>query len=145
MFHSIYKSYFQVLLCCLIVLALASLISAQRNNNRFNNRQNSRQNRQNNGNRGNNNNRNVGNNRNRGNAGRQNRQNNRNQTPNRNPVINGGRFRATPANARDKLGNEVYPGCNGTVCLPEARLCANRKQKRECVVVVLVIFSKFLF
>ena len=112
-----------MLLCCLIVLALATLISAQRNN-RFNNRQN----RQNNGNRGNN--RNVGN-RNRQNAGRNNRQNNRNQTPNRNPVINGGRFRATPANARDKLGNQVYPGCNGTVCLPEARLCANRKQKRE--------------
>ena len=136
---------FQVLLCCLIVLALASLISAQRNNNRF--RNNNRQNRQNNGNRGNNNNRNVANNnRNRQNAGRsQNtrQNNNRNQTPNRNPVINGGRFRATPANSRDRLGNEVYPGCNGTVCLPEARLCANRKQKRECV--VFGIFSKFLF
>ena len=120
-----------MLLCCLIVLALATLISAQRNN-RFNNRQN----RQNNGNRGNN--RNVGN-RNRQNAGRNNRQNNRNQTPNRNPVINGGRFRATPANARDRLGNEVYPGCNGTVCLPEARLCANRKQKRELLLYFLKI------
>lgn len=38
-------------------------------------------------------------------------------------------FRATPANARDGLGNEVYPGCNGTVCLPEANLCAARKTK----------------
>ena len=124
-----------MLLCCLIVLALATLISAQRNN-RFNNRQN----RQNNGNRGNNN-RNVGN-RNRQNAGRNNRQNNRNQTPNRNPVINGGRFRATPANARDKLGNQVYPGCNGTVCLPEARLCANRKQKRELLLLLFLWFSQ---
>ena len=38
-------------------------------------------------------------------------------------------FVATPANARDGLGNEVYPGCNGTVCLPEATLCAGRKNK----------------
>ena len=50
---------------------------------------------------------------------------------NQNPLINNGRFRATPANARDKLGNEVYPGCNGTVCLPEANLCARRKNKRK--------------
>merc|ERR1719219_3219031 len=40
-----------------------------------------------------------------------------------------GRFRATPANARDVTGNEVYPGCNGTVCLPVAQQCAIRKQK----------------
>ena len=39
------------------------------------------------------------------------------------------RFRATPANGRDASGNEVYPGCNGTVCLPIAQQCAVRKQK----------------
>ena len=44
---------------------------------------------------------------------------------------NNGNFRATPADARDKLGNEVYPGCNGTVCLPVAQLCSQRKQKRK--------------
>ncbi|XP_040571052.1 uncharacterized protein [Lepeophtheirus salmonis] len=38
-------------------------------------------------------------------------------------------FRATPSNARDTLGNEVYPGCNGTVCLPEANLCSTRKER----------------
>lgn len=38
-------------------------------------------------------------------------------------------FRATPANSRDSTGNEVYPGCNGTVCLPVAEQCAQRKQK----------------
>merc|ERR1719322_2093790 len=42
-----------------------------------------------------------------------------------------GRFRATPANARDASGNEVYPGCNGTVCLPIAQQCAIRKQKKR--------------
>jgi len=38
-------------------------------------------------------------------------------------------FRATPATARDASGNEVYPGCNGTVCLPIAQQCARRQQK----------------
>ncbi len=42
---------------------------------------------------------------------------------------NNNNFRATPANARDAFGTEVYPGCNGTVCLPDATLCARRKQK----------------
>ena len=98
---------------CLVLLAFTALTAGQRNN-RFNNNRG-------NNNRGNN----RGNNRfnnNRGNNGR---------AVNQNPVINGGRFRATPANARDKLGSEVYPGCNGTVCLPEARLCSIRKNKRE--------------
>ena len=31
--------------------------------------------------------------------------------------------------ARDARGTEVYPGCSGKVCLPEAQLCAERKQK----------------
>ncbi len=43
--------------------------------------------------------------------------------------VNNNAFRATPANARDARGTEIYPGCNGTVCLPEANLCAIRKQK----------------
>ena len=90
-----------VLLACAIALA-----AGQRNRNN-NNR----------------NNRNRGNNNNRGN----NRGNNR--ANNRNPVVGSGR--ATPANARDSSGNEVYPGCNGTVCLPLADLCSRRKQKRK--------------
>ena len=63
--------------------------------------------------------------------------NNNNRRPtnvinnNNNNNNNNANFRATPADARDKLGNEIYPGCNGTVCLPVAQLCANRKQKRE--------------
>ena len=69
-------------------------------------------------------------NRQRNNRNRNNNGNRATTTRNRNPVVNGG-FRATPANARDNLGNEVYPGCNGTVCLPEANLCARRKQKRK--------------
>ena len=67
------------------------------------------------------------------------RNNNNNNNNNRRPTnvinnnnnINNANFRATPADARDKLGNEIYPGCNGTVCLPVAQLCAQRKQKRE--------------
>ena len=100
--------YFQVLIV-VVLLALAALAEAQRNNGNRNN---------NNRNRGNNN----RNNRNRG--------NNNQQTRNRNPVISGGGFRATPANAKDRSGNEVYPGCDGTVCLPKANLCAQRKNKR---------------
>ena len=102
--------YFQVLIV-VVLLALAALAEAQRNNGNRNN-----------GNRNNNN-------RNRGNNNR-NRGNNNQQTRNRNPVIAGGGFRATPANAKDRTGNEVYPGCDGTVCLPKANLCAQRKNKR---------------
>jgi len=31
--------------------------------------------------------------------------------------------------ARDARGTEVYPGCNGKVCLPNAELCASRKNQ----------------
>jgi hypothetical protein len=31
--------------------------------------------------------------------------------------------------AKDADGVEVYPGCDGKVCLPEADLCAIRKEK----------------
>jgi len=60
--------------------------------------------------------------------------NNNNRRPNNvitnnNNNINNPNFRATPADGRDKLGNEIYPGCNGTVCLPVAQLCAQRKNK----------------
>merc|ERR1712112_482499 len=49
------------------------------------------------------------------------RNNNNNRTFGRNGVTRNG--------ARDARGTEVYPGCNGKVCLPEARLCAERKRK----------------
>ena len=31
--------------------------------------------------------------------------------------------------SKDRSGTEVYPGCDGKVCLPEAILCADRQQK----------------
>ena len=31
--------------------------------------------------------------------------------------------------ARDARGTEVYPGCDGKVCLPNAELCATRKNQ----------------
>ena len=40
-----------------------------------------------------------------------------------------GRNGVTRNGARDARGTEVYPGCSGKVCLPEAQLCAERKQK----------------
>merc|ERR1711935_273611 len=49
-----------------------------------------------------------------------NRQNNRGQF---------GRNGVTRNGAKDSRGTEVYPGCSGKVCLPEAQLCAERKQK----------------
>merc|ERR1712012_389659 len=59
------------------------------------------------------------NNRNRGRPVRQNRQ-------------NGGQFLrngVTRNGSRDRRGTEVYPGCGGKVCLPEAQLCADRQNK----------------
>jgi hypothetical protein len=69
------------------------------------------------------------------NNNRNNRQFNNNNNNNRRPATRrparpaSNNFRATAANARDSTGNEIYPGCNGTVCLPSARLCAVRKEK----------------
>ena len=31
--------------------------------------------------------------------------------------------------SRDRKGTEVYPGCKGKVCLPDAQLCAERQKK----------------
>lgn len=31
--------------------------------------------------------------------------------------------------SKDRRGTEVYPGCKGKVCLPDAQLCAERQQK----------------
>jgi len=31
--------------------------------------------------------------------------------------------------SKDRRGTEVYPGCDGKVCLPEAKLCAERQNK----------------
>jgi len=64
-------------------------------------------------------------------------QNNRRQNRNRpnRPVRQnnrpGGFLRngVTRNGSRDKKGTEVYPGCSGKVCLPEAELCAERQQK----------------
>merc|ERR1712014_484499 len=85
----------------LLLLAVLCVILAEpQNNNRFRNNRN--------------NNRNNRNNR----PARQNRQNNQ-----------FGRNGVTRNGARDARGTEVYPGCNGKVCLPEANLCAERKRK----------------
>jgi len=62
--------------------------------------------------------------RNRNNRRQGNRQGNR---PGNNAVF--GRNGVTRNGARDASGTEVYPGCNGKVCLPEAKLCAQRKNK----------------
>merc|ERR1712004_402854 len=116
-------------LLLLVLVAVLAVATAQRNNNRFNNNNRNNNNRFNNNrnNNRNNNGRAIDNN-NRNNNGRA--INNRpQQSTNRNPIINGGSFRATPSNARDRSGHEVYPGCNGTVCLPLADLCARRKNK----------------
>ena len=40
-----------------------------------------------------------------------------------------GRNGVTRNGAKDAKGTEVYPGCSGKVCLPEAQLCAERKRK----------------
>merc|ERR1712055_186963 len=59
------------------------------------------------------------------------RQNNRNRGSTRGNRNNGafGRNGVTRNGAKDAVGTEVYPGCDGKVCLPEARLCADRKNK----------------
>jgi len=56
------------------------------------------------------------------------RQNNRNNNRNNRQSP----FRAngvTRNGSKDRAGTEVYPGCDGKVCLPEAQLCADRKNK----------------
>ena len=61
------------------------------------------------------------------------RGNNRNNRNNRRPARqNSGQFLrngVTRNGSRDRRGTEVYPGCDGKVCLPEARLCAERQNK----------------
>jgi hypothetical protein len=57
---------------------------------------------------------------------------NNNRAPRQNLFGNNG---VTRNGARDADGVEVYPGCDGKVCLPEADLCAIRKEKvraKEC-------------
>jgi len=60
-----------------------------------------------------------------------NNRNNRNNRPARQNRQNNqfSRNGVTRNGAKDARGTEVYPGCNGKVCLPEARLCAERKKK----------------
>lgn len=62
---------------------------------------------------------------------RQNRRQNRRPNQRQNNRNRGqfGRNGVTRNGARDARGTEVYPGCSGKVCLPEAQLCAERKQK----------------
>ena len=61
------------------------------------------------------------------------RGNNRNNRQNRRPARqNNGQFLrngVTRNGSRDRRGTEVYPGCDGKVCLPEAQLCAERQNK----------------
>jgi len=76
--------------------------------------------------RNNNNNRRQG----RPNNNRLRQNNNRRQTSrNNNNSRQFSRNGVTRNGAKDAVGTEVYPGCDGKVCLPEARLCANRKNK----------------
>ncbi len=64
-------------------------------------------------------------NRNRNNNRRPARQNNARQNNGNGFLRNG----VTRNGSRDRKGTEVYPGCNGKVCLPEANLCAERQNK----------------
>merc|ERR1712183_166202 len=61
---------------------------------------------------------------------RNNRNNNRNRPARQNRQNNQfGRNGVTRNGARDAKGTEGYPGCNGKVCLPDAKLCSERKKK----------------
>ena len=57
---------------------------------------------------------------------RNNRNNNRRPAARQNTFLRNG---VTRNGSRDRRGTEVYPGCDGKVCLPEAILCADRQQK----------------
>ena len=57
---------------------------------------------------------------------RNNRNNNRRPASRQNSFLRNG---VTRNGSRDRRGTEVYPGCDGKVCLPEAILCADRQQK----------------
>ena len=63
--------------------------------------------------------------------GNRNRNNNRRPARQNNARQNNGFLRngVTRNGSRDRRGTEVYPGCNGKVCLPEANLCAERQNK----------------
>merc|ERR1711988_1590058 len=59
-------------------------------------------------------------------------QRNRNRNRNANRNQRQAAFRSdgvTRNGSRDRRGTEVYPGCDGKVCLPEAKLCAERRDK----------------
>merc|ERR1711862_1058046 len=62
---------------------------------------------------------------------RNNRNNNRRPARQNNARQNNGFLRngVTRNGSRDRKGTEVYPGCDGKVCLPEASLCAERQNK----------------
>jgi len=55
--------------------------------------------------------------------------NNRQPSRNNNQRSQFSRNGVTRNGAKDAANTEVYPGCAGKVCLPEARLCANRKNQ----------------
>ena len=57
---------------------------------------------------------------------RNNRNNSRRPAARQNTFLRNG---VTRNGSRDRRGTEVYPGCDGKVCLPEAILCADRQQK----------------
>lgn len=86
----------------LLLVVLCIVLSEAQRNNQNNRRQNGGRQRQN--------------------GVRNSRQNNRNRGQ-------FGRNGVTRNGAKDAAGTEVYPGCSGKVCLPEAQLCAQRKNK----------------
>jgi len=57
---------------------------------------------------------------------RNNRNNRRPSRQNNNQFLRNG---VTRNGSKDRRGTEVYPGCDGKVCLPEAQLCAERQNK----------------
>ena len=60
------------------------------------------------------------------NRNRNNRRPARQNNNNRGQFLRNG---VTRNGSRDRRGTEVYPGCDGKVCLPEASLCAERQNK----------------
>ena len=72
---------------------------------------------------------------------RNNRNNNRRPAARQNTFLRNG---VTRNGSRDRRGTEVYPGCDGKVCLPEAILCADRQQKVGGLFWIRVISSELV-
>ena len=68
------------------------------------------------------------------NRNRNNRRPARQNNNNRGQFLRNG---VTRNGSRDRRGTEVYPGCDGKVCLPEANLCAERQDKVSFFLLIL--------